>query len=799
MESFLSTLKEQVKCSLCNETLNEPKLLPCFHVFCTTCIKAHLQLNDEQENIFHCPECNSETHLRQNQNEVEDLQVSPVHSRIVKVLEFIERQKICSVSSTHQEAVWQCVDCDRQLCEECLENHSEFIKNHQVISLSDLNEEDIKVMLKKERPCRVHDDHQVKLYCQDCDMLICVLCLEDRHNSHKTTTLQELIATERESLSKMLEDIDIINDINLDSDDKQEESAAQINREEEQQQEVQAVHEIEIFAQKKHQEEIALQIKRTKSEKEEEEEDQEEQEIEEEEQEEEEQEEAEEQQEIEEVKQKEQQEQIALQIKSEGEEAEQNVKDLTEKLIKILKNNEQQLLNKIRKSITKAKRNLRIIQHTTQAQEYIKYFMENGAASEMIDTRHDETSQNFSYDPFDHSDPGVEFTPNEMLCEQVEKGLGQVRTYLKKVDPTMSSVIVEPSEIEAMKKAQLIINCKTSKREDTDEVLENVKINFSPSNSVKKGEVEMADNSKITVDFTPRVSGPLSADIKLHHIQISNSPLVMLVKPQEILKHSWDSNLKYTLNTKSGNFTGIAVNKSKSRIAIADCDLNRVTVSRMDGINAHHGIQYEVNRPRGLAFLTESDLVIVESGYNRILIVNTKIKQIMRTFGAKGSGNGQLDGPRGVHVDEESHIIVCDYSNNRVQVFTKDGDYLYQFSVQAPYSVVKHNDRFYVSDWRNSVVGVIEMKDNESANTLITIGGQNYTDGRLLWPRGLAIDNDQNLLVCSSQSLIHKFTLNGGYVGRSSDFANTIRYIAALDDGQIICTTDKGVVLLTSK
>ena len=43
--------------------------------------------------------------------------------------------------------------------------------------------------------------------------------------------------------------------------------------------------------------------------------------------------------------------------------------------------------------------------------------------------------------------------------------------------------------------------------------------------------------------------------------------------------------------------------------------------------------------------------------------------------------------------------------------------------------------------------------------------------------------------------LIHKFTLDGRYVGRSSQLANNPRYIAVLNDGHLICTTREGDVV----
>ena len=136
IESFLVELKKDVHCSLCNDTLTEPKILPCFHTFCKPCIKRHAELIDEV-NVFKCPRCKSQTPLPEP-SRVEDLQPSPLHSRILKGLALVEGEKVCSVSDSHSSASWYCFDCDHSMCDECQKSHSFFIKDHKVVRTTDL-------------------------------------------------------------------------------------------------------------------------------------------------------------------------------------------------------------------------------------------------------------------------------------------------------------------------------------------------------------------------------------------------------------------------------------------------------------------------------------------------------------------------------------------------------------------------------------------------------------------------------------------------------------------------------------
>jgi RHS repeat-associated protein len=53
--------------------------------------------------------------------------------------------------------------------------------------------------------------------------------------------------------------------------------------------------------------------------------------------------------------------------------------------------------------------------------------------------------------------------------------------------------------------------------------------------------------------------------------------------------------------------------------------------------------------------------------------------QFSLAFGKEGSGNGQLNAPRGVAADGKGHVWVVDRGNNRVEEFNQQGEYLGQF------------------------------------------------------------------------------------------------------------------------
>ena len=58
---------------------------------------------------------------------------------------------------------------------------------------------------------------------------------------------------------------------------------------------------------------------------------------------------------------------------------------------------------------------------------------------------------------------------------------------------------------------------------------------------------------------------------------------------------------------------------------------------------------------------------VVDHGKHCVSVFTTKGSHVT-TFGQKGSGNGDFNGPIGVCIDKDGFVYVCDYGNNRIQV-----------------------------------------------------------------------------------------------------------------------------------
>ena len=64
--------------------------------------------------------------------------------------------------------------------------------------------------------------------------------------------------------------------------------------------------------------------------------------------------------------------------------------------------------------------------------------------------------------------------------------------------------------------------------------------------------------------------------------------------------------------------------------------------------------------------------------------------------GKQGSDPGELYAPFGVAIHEDTHQIVLFRNNDRVEIFTETGEFLYQLGVgqlSSPWGIAIHGDR----------------------------------------------------------------------------------------------------------
>ena len=75
----------------------------------------------------------------------------------------------------------------------------------------------------------------------------------------------------------------------------------------------------------------------------------------------------------------------------------------------------------------------------------------------------------------------------------------------------------------------------------------------------------------------------------------------------------------------------------------------------------------ELCRPTRLCI--RGEYVYVTESRNHCVSVFRTSGEFVHSFGKEGSGRGELNSPRGIAVDHDGFVFVCDTGNKRIQVF----------------------------------------------------------------------------------------------------------------------------------
>ena len=145
-------------------------------------------------------------------------------------------------------------------------------------------------------------------------------------------------------------------------------------------------------------------------------------------------------------------------------------------------------------------------------------------------------------------------------------------------------------------------------------------------------------------------------------------------------------------------------------------------------------------------------IVVLDWSKSRRVVILNKEGELIKSFGSRGSKDGQFSGPWGVGVDEEGRIIVADTFNHRIQVFDNDGSFLRSFGSKGssegrfnkPYAVTVDGDgNIVICDYWNHRIQVMDIE----GNFIRCFGTRGSGDSQLECPRSVAVDGKGRIVV----------------------------------------------------
>ena len=177
-----------------------------------------------------------------------------------------------------------------------------------------------------------------------------------------------------------------------------------------------------------------------------------------------------------------------------------------------------------------------------------------------------------------------------------------------------------------------------------------------------------------------------------------------------------------------------------------------------------------LKRPYGIAVCDNGDIVVAEFGADCVTIVNKEGEKV-RSFGTRGTKEGQFTYPRGVAVTNDGHILVTD--EHRLQKLTFDGVFVQsvgssesgrgQLQFNYPMGITVHptTGLVFVADSYNNRIQVFNS-DLTYAHSITLHGDKQFNS-----PYDVSLDSDGCVYVAEwGNNCITKLTTTEEYINR---------------------------------
>jgi DNA-binding beta-propeller fold protein YncE len=177
----------------------------------------------------------------------------------------------------------------------------------------------------------------------------------------------------------------------------------------------------------------------------------------------------------------------------------------------------------------------------------------------------------------------------------------------------------------------------------------------------------------------------------------------------------------------------------------------------------------ELTWPSSFVVDEDENFWITDEAKNQVIVIDRE-GTLLKSWGEKGSDEGQFDRPGGITFDNDGNVVVSDAINGRVQRYTRDGELLQTIGSQgsgdgeldspAGLAVDERGD-IYVADWGNHRVSQFTADGTFKQ----TMGKHGSVDGELNRPAGICVDSDGDVYVADwGNNRVVQFDQNGRYV-----------------------------------
>jgi iron(III) transport system ATP-binding protein len=211
--------------------------------------------------------------------------------------------------------------------------------------------------------------------------------------------------------------------------------------------------------------------------------------------------------------------------------------------------------------------------------------------------------------------------------------------------------------------------------------------------------------------------------------------------------------------------------------------------------------EFDVGKPEGLCALKDGRIAVADTHYSRIVFFNDQ-GDVLSTLGKYGKGPSEFVYPVAITQDDHENFYVCEYGeNDRVQKFSVEGSLICSFGrfgtgpgeFQRPSGIVWYDNRVYIADAINNRVQVFS-DDGEYIEVL----GNSSAEWQLEYPYDIAEGDEGDLyLIEYGGSRVSRLDRSGKLLGRWGRIGSAKGELAtpwglAVDDERRVFIADTG-------
>ena len=205
MAAALKQMDDVTECSICTKEFTDPRVLPCVHTYCLKCIQRWSKDKRPGDKLS-CPLCRKECLIPEEG--VTELPKNFFVDKMVHIRQLLTTAEIqsplCDLCTYRDEAngatninsaTTFCLECRENLCQFCAAAHrkQKMSRNHKLLHIGNsMTPEDLYAQYPPAN-CDKHIDETLKIYCNDCEVVICMMCYIKDHNAHKCSDINEVV------------------------------------------------------------------------------------------------------------------------------------------------------------------------------------------------------------------------------------------------------------------------------------------------------------------------------------------------------------------------------------------------------------------------------------------------------------------------------------------------------------------------------------------------------------------------------------------------------------------------------